>query len=120
MVVEDMGLQVKLTTMALEKNGYDVVSARNGAEALSLLSDSRPDLILLDVEMPEMNGFQVLDRLRQDPETARIPVVMLTAHAKDAGLFSTWQQDRDQFMTKPFSPPALVKTVGDSLARAAA
>src|SRR5690348_16889585 len=101
-VVEDAGVQVMLTRLHLERAGYQVVAARDGREALEQVHDQRPDVILLDVELPGLNGFQVLDRLRSDPATRSIPVIMLTAHAKDAVLFDEWAAERDAFMTKPF------------------
>ena len=115
LVAEDAGIQIRLTQICLEKADYEVVAARNGVEALRQVAEAKPDLIIMDVDMPEMNGFQALDRLRSEPETRHIPVLMLTAHAKDAELFAQWATDADTFMTKPFSPPELVATVGAML-----
>src|SRR5690349_16406086 len=111
LVVEDMGLQIRLIQICLERMNYRVMVARDGEEALTSVQSTRPDLIILDVEMPRLNGFQVLDRLRSQPETASIPIIMLTAHAKDANLFSEWKSDGDVFMAKPFSPTELADTV---------
>ena len=116
LVAEDAGIQIRLTQICLERADYVVVAARNGVEALNKVAEEKPDLIIMDVDMPEMNGFQALDRLRSEPGTRHIPVLMLTAHAKDAELFAEWATAADAFMTKPFSPPELVSAVRGMLA----
>lgn len=116
LVAEDMGLQVRLVQLHLERAGCDVLAVSDGAQALAQTETALPDLILLDVDMPEMNGFQVLDRLRGSEATAHIPVIMLTAHAKDAPLFAEWANVADLFMTKPFTPDKLVTEVRRILA----
>ena len=116
LVVEDVGIQVKLTRMCLERASYGVIAAQNGHDALAQAQSEKPDLILLDVDIPGLNGFQVLDKLRSQPETAQIPVIMLTAHAKDSDLFGEYAREQDVFMTKPFSPQELVATVQKTLA----
>jgi CheY-like chemotaxis protein len=116
LIAEDAGIQVRLTQLCLERANYQVMAARDGKEALECIRTSKPDLVLLDVDMPIMNGFQLLNRLRSDEETRHIPVIMLTAHAKDAGLFDEWATPRDEFMTKPFSPNQLLATVQKVLA----
>lgn len=116
LVAEDMGLLVRLMRFHLERAGFDVIAVADGAQALEQCEADIPDLILLDVEMPEMNGFQVLDRLRRDAATRHIPVIMLTAHAKDAPLFAEWAESADLFMTKPFAPAELVFEVKRILA----
>ena len=111
LVAEDAGIQVRLAQICLERANFTVVAARDGVEALQKVADEMPDLIIMDVEMPEMNGFQALDKLRNDPKFQHIPVLMLTAHAKDSGLFDEWATSADAFMTKPFSPLELVSAV---------
>jgi two-component system, OmpR family, phosphate regulon response regulator PhoB len=111
LVAEDVGVQVRLMQLCLERADYRVIAAKNGADALAQISAHCPNLIILDVDMPELNGFQVLDTLRRTDETRAIPVIMLTAHAKDSVLFDEWATERDVFMTKPFSPPELIARV---------
>ena len=101
-----------LTRTWLHRSGYDTVEARDGDEALAVCRRVCPDLILLDVDMPVRNGFQVLDELRRDAACQHIPVIMLTAHAKDEALFREWATDADAFIAKPFDPRGLVQTVG--------
>ena len=119
LVVEDAGIQVRLMELTLTRAGFEVDAAWDGREALRRVEDCRPDVIILDVEMPGMNGFQVLDALRGDPRTADIPVLMLTAHAKDCGLFGEWARTEDAFLTKPFSPAELVNEVRRALVQSA-
>ena len=117
LVADDVGVQVRLTTLCLERAHYAVIACSNGKDALESIRTHLPDLVLLDVDMPGMNGFQVLDALRKDPATIAIPVIMLTAHAKDSGLFEEWATSADAFMTKPFSPQQLVQAVNGVLGR---
>jgi CheY-like chemotaxis protein len=116
LVAEDMGVQVRLMRFHLERAGCDVIAASDGVEALARCEADDPDLIMLDVDMPGLNGFQVLDRLRSSESTRHIPVIMLTAHAKDAPLFAEWAESADLFMTKPFTPNTLVSEVQRILA----
>ena len=111
LVAEDVGIQVRLTQMCLERANFAVIASPNGQDALNRIQAERPDLVLLDVDMPVLNGFQVLDAIRRDPATRHIPVIMLTAHAKDATLFEEYATSVDSFMTKPFSPQQLVTAV---------
>ncbi len=115
LIVEDVGIQVRLTQLCLERAGYQVLAARDGASALAIILEQRPDLVLLDVDLPVMNGFQVLDAIRRNSDVSGIPVIMLTAHAKDSPLFAEWASKRDAFMTKPFSPSALLERVQEVL-----
>jgi CheY-like chemotaxis protein len=111
-----MGLQVRLMRLHLERAGWDVIAASDGVQALSRCETDRPDLIMLDVDMPGMNGFQVLDKLRKNDATRHIPIIMLTAHAKDAPLFAEWAEAADLFMTKPFTPDTMIGEVKRILA----
>jgi two-component system cell cycle response regulator len=116
LVAEDMGLQVRLMRLHLERAGYDVVAVADGIQALARCETDLPDLIMLDVEMPGLNGFQVLDKLRSSEVTRRIPIIMLTAHAKDEPLFAEWAESADCFMTKPFTPGTMLAEVERILA----
>jgi two-component system alkaline phosphatase synthesis response regulator PhoP/two-component system response regulator VicR len=95
----------------LEKAGYDVITATNGREAVDAVRAQRPDLIVMDVMMPEMDGFEALSILKGDEATADIPVVMLTAKAQDADVFQGWQSGADLYLTKPFNPMELLTFV---------
>jgi len=102
---------VRLIQVNLERQGYEVIMAFNGAECLEKVKEDRPDLIVLDVMMPEMTGFEVLDILKKDPETENIPVIMLTARAQDSDVLRGWQSGVECYLTKPFNPMELIAFV---------
>ena len=102
---------VRLIQVNLERQGYEVITALNGAECLEKVAEDRPDLIVLDVMMPEMTGFEVLDILKKNPETENIPVIMLTARAQDSDVLRGWQSGVECYLTKPFNPMELIAFV---------
>ncbi|MCC2667564.1 MAG: Response regulator consisting of a CheY-like receiver domain and a winged-helix DNA-binding domain [Armatimonadetes bacterium] len=101
----------RLVEVNLQRAGYRVTTARDGVEALDSIRGERPDMVVLDVMMPRMDGFEVLKRLRLDAETAELPVIMLTAKAQDADIFRGWQSGADCYLTKPFNPTELLAFV---------
>ena len=118
LAVDDERHIVRLVEVNLQRAGYDVVTAYDGREALEKVKAESPDLIVLDVMMPYMDGFEVLKNLKADPVTAEIPVIMLTAKAQDADVFRGWQSGVDCYLTKPFNPMELltfVKRIFDSV-----
>ncbi len=102
---------VRLIQVNLERQGYEVITAYNGAECLEKVAAEKPDMIILDVMMPEMTGFEVLETLKSDPETAKIPVIMLTAKSQDADVLRGWQSGVETYITKPFNPMELITFV---------
>lgn len=118
LAVDDEKHIVRLVQVNLERAGYEVVTANDGKEALQKVQEENPDLVVLDVMMPYMDGFEVLQNLRRNPSTRDIPVIMLTAKAQDADVFRGWQSGVDCYLTKPFNPMELlsfVKRIFDSL-----
>ncbi|UCH34422.1 MAG: response regulator [Armatimonadota bacterium] len=111
LAVDDERHIVRLVQVNLERAGYQVVSAFDGKEALKKVASDKPDLIVLDVMMPHMDGFEVLKRLKSDDKTKNIPVVMLTAKAQDADVFRGWASGVDCYLTKPFNPLELLTFV---------
>ncbi len=111
LVVDDERHIVRLVEVNLARAGYDVVSAYDGVEALEKVKSEKPDMIVLDVMMPRMDGFEVLKRLQADPETQDIPVIMLTAKAQDADIFRGWSSGVSSYLTKPFNPRELLTFV---------
>jgi len=111
LVVDDERQIVKLVEVNLRKAGYDVVCAYDGVEALEKVQSEKPDMLVLDVMMPRMNGFDVLKKLQANPDTERIPVIMLTAKAQDADIFAGWQSGVSSYLTKPFNPRELLTFV---------
>ena len=119
LAVDDERHIVRLVEVNLQRAGYEVVTAFDGKEALEKVKAENPDLVVLDVMMPFMDGFEVLRNLKANPETAEIPVIMLTAKAQDADVFRGWQSGVDCYLTKPFNPMELltfVKRIFDSVA----
>ena len=97
---------VRLIQVNLERAGYNVITAFDGKEALHKVLHEHPDLVVLDVMMPYMDGFEVLQNLRRHAITRDIPVIMLTAKAQDNDVFRGWQSGVDCYLTKPFYPPS--------------
>jgi two-component system alkaline phosphatase synthesis response regulator PhoP/two-component system response regulator VicR len=108
LVVDDERHIVRLVEVNLTRAGYDVVSAYDGVEALEKVEEDMPDMIVLDVMMPRMDGFEVLKNLQADPKYKDIPVIMLTAKAQDADIFKGWQSGVSSYLTKPFNPKELL------------
>src|SRR4051812_18971269 len=101
----------RLVEVNLQRHGYRVSTASDGVEALEKISAEQPDMVVLDVMMPRMDGVEVLRRLKADPATHEIPVVMLTAKAQDADLLKGWQMGTEMYLTKPFNPMQLLTFV---------
>ena len=109
LVVDDSSALRAAIAETLEEGGCSVVGrAMDGSMALRMVMDEDPDVITLDLEMPRMDGFEVLRRLRMDTATADLPVIMLTAKAQDADVFRGWQSGADCYLTKPFNPTELL------------
>jgi DNA-binding response OmpR family regulator len=111
LVVDDIRIIRRLVRVNLELEGYEVLEAGNGEEALRVIAEKRPDLILLDVIMPLVDGFQVLERLRQEVDTEKIPVIMLTSCSEEVDQIKSWEIGISDYVTKPFDPAALVAAV---------
>ncbi len=111
LVVDDQKHIVRLVQITLEKAGYDVVTAYDGVEALEKVEQENPDMIVLDVMMPRMDGFEVLQRLQADPRYQHIPVIMLTAKAQDADIWKGWASGVSSYLVKPFNPRELLTFV---------
>jgi CheY-like chemotaxis protein len=106
---------LELVRLRLTRSGYETVLARNGAEALEAARERRPDLALLDVSMPAMNGYEVTAAMKSDPITKDIPVILLTARAQTADVANGFEAGVDDYVTKPFSPQALQMRVAAAL-----
>jgi two-component system phosphate regulon response regulator PhoB len=116
LLVDDDPEVVNLFSFALKRAGYEVDSALNGEEALQQVCRSRPALVVLDVMMPGTNGYEVAQRLRAQPETATLPIVMLTARALVPDQVRGIQAGATSYLVKPVMPSALVQTVRQILA----
>ncbi len=114
LVVDDERRMVGFIRLNLEQDGFEVIEAFNGSEALDRLRDSLPDLILLDVMMPDIDGFVVLRTIR---EISQVPVIMLTAKSEENDKVKGLELGADDYVTKPFSPRELVSRVKAVLRR---
>jgi DNA-binding response OmpR family regulator len=111
LIAEDDPLLMPLLLATFRSSGLRLLSAGTGTQALSLARAEQPALVLLDVGLPEMDGYQVCRRLKSDPETAAIRVMMLTARAGPADQGLAAEAGADAYLTKPFSPAALLAAV---------
>jgi len=120
LVVDDDQMIIQITARVLASAGYEVFKAPSGPEALRQVDEVRPELIILDVMMPEMDGYEVCRRLRAKPSTARLPIMMLTAQESVEEKVRGFEAGADDYMTKPFQPPELQARVKVLLRRALA
>jgi DNA-binding response OmpR family regulator len=117
LIIEDEKEILELVKLYIERGGYRVVTATNGTEGLKAVKTERPDLIILDLMLPEVDGLEVCKRIRNAPETATLPIIMLTAKAEEFDTVIGLELGADDYVTKPFSPKALVSRVKALLRR---
>jgi len=117
LIVDDDKLTLTIVADALREAGFVVETAQNGQEALHKASGFKPDLIVLDVVMPDLDGYEVARRLRKDPGSALIPIIMLTTKGGIADKVTAFQAGADDYLTKPFDPVELEVRVKAHLAR---
>jgi DNA-binding response OmpR family regulator len=111
LVADDSPNIREILKISLEGDGYSVVLAEDGEQALEKVAQEKPDLLIMDVMMPKVNGFQVCRRVKTNPSTHQVPVIMLTAKSGQQDVY--WGKDcgADEYLTKPFSTKELVKTI---------
>ena len=112
LIVDDDEDNLTIVSSFLLRGGYEVRIARDGPTALASVRQQRPDVVLLDVMMPGMDGMQVLDHLKLDPKTASIPIVMVTAKTQDEDVLAGYQSGADYFITKPFTARDILHAIG--------
>ena len=116
LVVDDEIHIVQIVKFNLEKRGgYEVITAKNGEEGLETAKEQMPDLILSDVMMPKMSGFQFCEALKRDAELKKIPFIILTAKGQENDIKTGTDLGADDYITKPFSPKALLEKVAEIL-----
>ena len=117
LVAEDDEDILDLVVFDLESEGYDVLTARDGQEAVALALERHPDLVLLDVAMPGLDGYEVTRRLRADESTRGTPVVLLTARAQVKDVIAGFEAGANDYVTKPFRPDELRTRLHAALGR---
>lgn len=109
LVVDDDPIMVKLISVNLKLNDFQVVEATSGKEALETVAHRPIDLVVLDIMMPEVDGWEVLRQLRGDPKTEQLPVIIVTAKTQDNDVIRGWELGADEYLIKPFNPLLLVE-----------
>ena len=117
LVVEDEGDILEVVQYNLAREGFKVVSVRDGEQGLARVRRDAPDLVILDLMLPGMDGVEICRRIKQDPITAGIPVIMLTAKGDESDVLLGLGMGADDYMTKPFSPKELIARVRTVLRR---
>lgn len=117
LVVDDEQYILRIFSFLLGKWGFEVITAQNGQEGLNILKNDKPDLILLDMSMPVMDGFQMLEQLRKDPQLKDIPVIMLTANSDTKNIKEASTYGIEDYLTKPFEPEDLRQRIDSILAK---
>ena len=117
LVVDDNEMNRDLLTRRLERQGYRVTTAVDGQEALDVLSRQEFSLVLLDIMLPVINGYQVLEQMKADQKSSHIPVIITTALDEADGKAKCMELGADDYLTKPFNPVTLKSRISDCLAR---
>lgn len=115
LVVDDEPMKRKLLRLILERAGYTVAEAADGAEALLSLDGNVPDLMTLDVMMPQMDGFAVCERVRQNPKTAELPIIIVSARADGGSIREGLAAGANRYLPQPVMPDKLIKAVHELL-----
>jgi CheY-like chemotaxis protein len=115
LVADDEEDILTLVSTIVERAGHEVVSVRDGAQALAAIRERRPDLVVLDISMPEVDGLEVLRRVRADSETRELPVLLLSARAQEADVRRGFDTGASAYVKKPFSPSELARRVDELL-----
>ena len=119
MIVDDSPTEVHVMKTALEKHGFETVSATSGSECITLAREMHPDLILMDIVMPDVNGFQATRTLHRDPTTKSIPVVMVTTKSQETDRIWGLRQGAVDYLVKPVTASDLVAKAEEILNRSA-
>jgi two-component system alkaline phosphatase synthesis response regulator PhoP len=111
LIVDDENYILHILDFSLGAEGYEVITAEDGAEAVRKAKEDRPDLVVLDVMMPKMDGFEACRAIKRDPELQGTPVILLSAKGRDIDQKQGYEAGADDYITKPFSPGRLVERV---------
>jgi len=111
LVVDDNEDNVKIMSLILLGKGFEVRTARDGKAALRSIEQERPDVVLLDIMMPDMDGIEVLDRIRANPQSASLPVILVTGKGQDDDVLAGYKYGADYYITKPFTARHLLQGI---------
>ncbi|MFS8781192.1 response regulator transcription factor [Synechococcus sp. W55.1] len=111
LVVEDSQSQREMISKLLQENGFEVMTVEDGVEAVEAVKQNKPDLIVLDIVMPRMNGYEVCRLLKADPLTQKTPIVMCSSKGEEFDRYWGIRQGADAYIAKPFQPRELVGTI---------
>jgi len=117
LVVDDEEYIQHILNFSFGAEGYEVITASDGEEAIAKAKREKPDVIVLDIMMPKMDGYEACKRLKSDPETRAIPVILLTAKGREADRRLGSEAGADDYVVKPFSPGRLIERVEGMLKR---
>ncbi len=111
LIIEDDSSAARLIGYAFEHEGHEVLSASNGLQGMVMVREKRPDVIILDVMLPGLDGFEVCNRLKSDERTAHIPIVMLSAKGQDVDVETGKKVGADEYIVKPIDPDELLSRI---------
>jgi chemosensory pili system protein ChpA (sensor histidine kinase/response regulator) len=117
MIVDDSVTVRKVTTRLMERQGWEVSTAKDGLDAMNQLQDIYPDIVLLDIEMPKMDGFEVLKSVRGDPRLEKLPIIMITSRTGEKHKQQALELGVNQYLGKPFQEGNLLSTIEEVLAK---
>lgn len=115
LIADDSSMMRKIAKMSLEKGGHTVVEAEDGLMAVNLVKQEMPDIVLLDAEMPEMDGWEACKTIKADPQTAKIPVLMCTGHDLSEEPEQLTEAGANGFVLKPYNASVLLEKVAGAL-----
>jgi len=118
LIVDDEAMTRNLLRLMLERDGFEIVEAEDGEQAIEMIQAQRPDVVIMDVMMPNMDGFTACQHLRNQIETANLPIIMLSARTQIEAVRAGLQAGANRYMTKPISKPELVNTISELLTKA--
>ena len=118
--IEDESEMIDLVSMILSREGYQVIGAPSGLQGLQIVEDTQPELVLLDLMMPDLDGWEVYQRLKANPKTTSVPIIVLTARAQSIDkILGLHIAKVDDYITKPFSPTELLASIAKVLSKKA-
>ncbi len=111
LIVDDDPMVTRLVRINLELEDFEVIEAWDGKTAIEIIKDNTPDLLLLDIMMPQMDGWEILKRVREDLAIKDLPIVILTAKVQDEDIARGWRMGADGYIVKPFNPVSLAEAL---------